>query len=303
MKEKNRLRYNSFHIHLKEKFGCKVYKVSLDAGFTCPNRINDTGCVYCCPSGSGEGAFAKKVSIEEQMQSGIQCYTESYNAEKFMPYFQAFTNTNLPVNKLKKIYDSALVFKDVVGLCIGTRPDCIDESKISLLEEYSKKYYVWLEYGMQSVHDKTLEKINRGHTLSDLIRAVEITKNRGISICLHVILGLPGETYEDMMQTASVVAGLGIDGLKIHLLHVVKGSVLEQWYNDGRVSLMDEETYIKTVCDFLEVIPKTILIQRLTGERRSDFLVAPKWCLEKNKVLYKINQELIRRKSYQGIKA
>ncbi len=302
MKKKNQLRYNSFHIHLKEKFGCKVYKVSLDAGFSCPNRVGGSGCAYCCPCGSGAGAFAKKISIEDQMKSGIQCYTESYNAEKFMPYFQAFTNTNMPVDELKKIYDSVLAFKDVVGLCIGTRPDCVDEEKLSLIEEYAKKYYVWLEYGMQSVHDVTLEKINRGHTFLDLKKAVELSKNRGIFICVHVILGLPGETYEDMMQTADAVSKLGVDGLKIHLLHVVRGSVMEKWYRDGAVSLMDEETYIKTVCDFLEVTPKNILIQRLTGERRKNLLVAPQWCLEKNKVLYRINQELIKRGSYQGIK-
>jgi len=299
-----KLRYNNFSSFLKEKFGCKVYKLPLDAGFSCPNREKGTPCIYCDPCGSGTGASYKNIALENQISQYIERFRNKYKAQKFIAYFQAFTNTYKPIGELKMIYDVPARFDEVIGISIGTRPDCVDEEKIALISSYTEKNYVWMEYGMQSANDKTLLKINRGHTYSDLKRAVDMTKSIGekINICLHVILGLPGETYNDMMRTADEVASLGINGVKIHLLHIVKGSLLEQMYLDGEIDIMDEQTYISTVCDFLEKMPPEMLIQRLTGERHPDILVSPKWCLEKTRVLHEINNELIRRNSYQGKK-
>ncbi|MDX9701681.1 MAG: TIGR01212 family radical SAM protein [Candidatus Auribacterota bacterium] len=296
----NKLRYNNFNLYLKDTFGCKVYKLPIDAGFTCPNRLKGTPCTYCDPSGSGTGASVQKISVRDQIESGIERYRAKYKAEKFIAYFQAFSNTYKPVQDLKELYDIPFEYPDIVGLSIGTRPDCVDKSKLDLIESYAKEKYVWVEYGMQSANDKTLRLIRRGHTFADLKRAVEMTQGRGIRICLHVILGLPGETRADMLHTAQAVAQLKVDGVKIHLLHIVKHSALEQPFLDGNIQIMDQDIYVETVCDFLEIIPSTILVQRLTGERHPDILVAPKWCLNKTHVIDAINAELNRRDSYQG---
>lgn len=295
------MRYNNFNQYLKKRFGCKVYKLPLDAGFTCPNRQQGTPCIYCDPTGSGTGAGARNIPLEEQIASAIGRYRNRYKAGKFIAYFQAFSNTNLPVEQLKPIYDIPLRFADVIGLSIGTRPDCVDESKINLIEQYAHDHYVWIEYGMQSANDATLARIHRGHTVADLERAVAMTTGRGINICLHVILGLPGETRADMMHTADTVARLGVQGVKLHLLHVVKGSPLEALYRQGNLRIMDQDEYVEIVCDFLERIPGDILIQRLTGERHPDILVAPAWCLNKSQVLAAINAELDRRDTRQGV--
>ena len=281
---------------MRKKFGCRVFKVSLDAGFGCPRHAQ---CTYCDEDGSGRGVFKKGISLKEQIEQGMFVFREHYKAEKFIAYFQSYTNTLMSRQRLKELYDFPLQYEDVVGLDIGTRPDCIDEEKIDLIAEYTRSHYVWVEYGLQSSHDRTLERVKRGHTVEQTVKAVEMTKNKGINIGLHVILGLPGETYDDMMTTADFVAQMGIDGIKIHLLHIVKGSELENEYYKGTVRVMDMETYIHTVCDFLERLPKDMLIQRLTGESR-DKLVAPLWCLQKATVIQAINKELIRRGSHQG---
>ena len=300
--DKNEFRYNNFNYFLRDKFGAKVYKISLDAGFTCPNREQGAPCVYCDAAGSGTGASQKGVPVNEQMIIGMDMYRRRYRAEKFIAYFQAYSNTNLPVAELKSIYDQALGFDDVVGLSIGTRPDCVDEEKIKLISEYADDYYVWVEYGLQSAKNETLRRINRGHTFEQLVEAVEMTKNKGINICLHVIIGLPGETYDAIMRTAREVARLGVNGIKIHLLHVIKDTQLEREYLDGKIQVLDMDSYVNMVCDFLEIIPPDVLVQRLTGERPKDILVAPDWCLNKPLVIRSINDELIRRKSRQGIK-
>jgi len=295
-------RYNNFHCFLKDKFFGKVYKISLDAGFSCPNRDEGSPCIYCDAAGAGTGASKAGLSIKDQMTNGMDLYREHYKAKKFIAYFQAYSNTNLPVSQLKSIYDEALGFDEVIGLSIGTRPDCVDQEKIELIEKYTDNYYVWVEYGLQSAKNETLRRINRGHTFEQLVQAVQMTKNRGINICLHVIIGLPGESYEDIMRTADEVAKLGVDGIKIHLLHVVKGTQLEQEYLAGKIQVLDQASYVNMVCDFLERIPPDVLVQRLTGERRRELLVAPDWCLHKPLVIRLINDELIRRNSRQGIK-
>jgi len=299
-----KLRYNNFSSFLKEKFGSKVYKIPIDAGFTCPNREKGTPCAYCDPAGSGTGAYKRDISLENQIAGYINRFKDKYKAQKFIAYFQSFTNTYKPVGELKQIYDSILQFDEIVGISIGTRPDCVDKDKISLISDYAEKYYVWIEYGMQSANDRTLQAINRGHSVNDLKNAVAMTKsiNKNINICLHVILGLPDETHNDMMYTADITASLDVQGIKIHLLHIVKNTVLEKMYAGGLIKVMDERSYVSTVCDFLEKMPPQLLIQRLTGERHPDILVAPKWCLDKSRILNEINEELIRRDSFQGKK-
>ena len=306
-------RYYPLNDFLKEKFGCKVYKVSLDAGFTCPNRDGslasggfDTqatqpkGCIYCDSRGSASPIIDSKLSIREQMKSGIAFGKRRYKAQKFIAYFQAFSNTYAPVEKLKKLYDEALEFEDVVGLSISTRPDCIDNSVLDLIEGYAQNYHVWLEYGIQSIHHRTLQLINRKHGLAEFIDAVLKTKGRSIHICAHVIIGLPGETIDEILETAKVIAALRPDGIKIHSMYIVRDTKLAQMYKNGDYEPLTIEEYVSVTADFLELLPSNMVIQRLTGDCPRDILVAPKWTLDKQKVLAGITEELKCRDSWQG---
>lgn len=296
-------RYNQYSRHLQDIFNCKVYKITLDAGFSCPNRdgsISNRGCIFCDSGGSFSQAHSRALSIEEQLSEGIFQLKKRFKAEKFISYFQAYSNTYAPVEKLKPLYDRAVSHPDVVGLSIGTRPDCVDEEKIELIASYTKDKLVWVEYGLQSVHNKTLDFINRGHSFEDFKRAVEMTQNRGINICAHVIIGLPGETREDILQTARTIADMGIDGVKIHLLCVLKNTELENLYNEGKINLFLMKDYVEVVCDFLELLPPSVSIHRLAGNGLKKLLVAPKWLGEKFKVLNMIDKELERRNSWQG---
>ena len=262
-------RYYDLNTYLKKIFGCRVQKISLDAGLTCPNRdgsISTGGCIYCNSRGSGTNAFKEGLSITEQINKGKTFLRRRYKAKKFIAYFQSFSNTYGPYEKLKELYEEALAIDDIVGLSIGTRPDCIDESILSLLEHYAKNKLVWLEYGLQSIHDKTLEFINRGHDADCFKSALELTKDRGINICAHVILGLPFEDRADMLDTAGAVADMKIDGIKIHLLYVVKGTRMEKLYMENKYKCLKQEEYANLVCDFLELLPPGMVIQRLTGE-------------------------------------
>jgi radical SAM protein (TIGR01212 family) len=217
-------RYNDFNTYLRERFGCRVQKITIDAGFSCPNRdgtLSFDGCIYCDGKGSGTGAARRAESIKEQIQKAKVRLAGRYKAEKFIAYFQAFTNTYAPCDILRKRYDEALVDSDIVGLAIGTRPDCVDAARLNLIQEHTAKHMVWLEYGLQSIHNRTLEKINRGHTFEDFVQAVRMTQDRNILICAHVILGLPGESRKDVLDTATALAGLGINGIKIHSLYIL----------------------------------------------------------------------------------
>lgn len=297
-------RYNQFSAYLKNKYGVKVYKITIDAGFSCPNRdghISTGGCIFCDEGGSFSQAHSNRLSIEEQVMVGAETLANRFKAQKFMSYFQAYSNTYKPVNELEKIYSSALCHKDVVGLSIGTRPDCIDEDKLKLISSYKDDYYTWIEYGLQSVHDKTLKRINRGHDYDTFLRAYEKTKEYGINVCVHVIFGL-WETHEEIMQTAQTLAKLGIDGVKIHMLVALEGTKLAQIYNNGDITFMSEEDYLNTVCDFLEYLPPSTTIHRLAGNGLKKELIAPRWIGKKLDCLNKIDREFIRRDSYQGIK-
>jgi radical SAM protein (TIGR01212 family) len=296
-------RYYDLNTYLRNIFGCRVQKISLDAGLSCPNRdgrITTGGCIYCNQRGSGTGAFKKGLSITEQLTAGKEFLSQRYKAQKFIAYFQSFSNTYGPYERLKSLYEEALAVEDIVGLSIGTRPDCIDESILSLLEGYAKDSLVWIEYGLQSAHDRTLKFINRGHDVNTYKKAVEATKNRGLKICAHVILGLPCEDRGDMCATAKAIAAMGIDGIKIHLLYIVKGTRMEKLYLEGSYRCLEQEEYANLVCDFLELLPPSMVIQRITGDPHPDELVAPEWSLRKNETLSRIKEIFAERDSWQG---
>ena len=295
-------RYNQFSAYLKNKFGVKVYKITLDAGFSSPNRdgtISTGGCIFCDDGGSFSQAHSNLLSIEEQVNIGAQTLKKRFKAEKFMSYFQAFSNTYKPVNELEKIYNSALNHPDIVGISIGTRPDCVDDEKLKLISGYTSDYYTWIEYGLQSIHNKTLQKINRGHDYDCFLRAYEKTKEAGINVCVHVIFGM-WETHDEIMQTAQELARLKVDGVKIHMLCALENTKFAQMYKNGEIDFMSEDEYIQTVCDFIEYLPKETTIHRLAGNGFSKTLIAPKWLNKKFECLNKIDREFINRNSYQG---
>jgi radical SAM protein (TIGR01212 family) len=296
-------RYNDLNSHLRKQFGCRVQKIALDAGFGCPNRdgtLSTEGCIYCNSLGSGSGAFRKGLSISEQIIQAKDALRKRYKAEKFIVYFQAFTNTYAPAEKLKGLYEEALKDPDVVGLSIGTRPDCVEEEILDLLETYAKDRLVWIEYGLQSAHDATLSLINRGHDWRCFVEAVEKTRGRGIRICTHIILGLPGEGRDEMMGTADKISRLGLDGIKIHSLYIVRGTRMEELFREGNYACLNQQGYAELVCDILETLPAEMVIQRLTGDPKPSELVAPAWTAKKSETLKLISEVLERRDSYQG---
>lgn len=296
-------RYNDFNSFLSRKFGCRVRKVSLDAGFSCPNRDGFKGwggCIYCDGRGSGSVSIERSRSIKDQVEMGMSRLKKRYKAQKFIVYFQAFTNTYASVEVLKRLYDEALQFDEIVGLAIGTRPDCVSEPVLHLVESYTNRYQVWLEYGLQSIHEQTLKLINRQHTYADFVEAVDRTKGCGILLCAHVIIGLPGESKAEVMETAKAVASLGLDAIKIHSLYVVEGTPLAKMYRQERFKVLAFDEYVDLVCDFLEYLPPQMIIQRLVGEGLKETLIAPLWTLKRDAVLRAIDGELERRDSYQG---
>lgn len=298
-------RYTDLNSHLKARFGKRVQKLTVDAGFTCPNRDGHTGtggCIFCNENGSGTGAHLLGTPLSEQIRQGRLALFKRYKAKLFLVYFQAYSNTYAPVARLKALYDEALAFDDVVGLAIGTRPDCVDEEKLALLDAYSRDKLIWIEYGLQSAHDTTLAAINRGHDVACFTQAVALTRKIApqVKICAHIILGLPGETREMMLEGARFLANLGVDGVKIHLLYVVKGTAMDRLYQDGAYTCMEEEEYVETVCDFLELLPPEMVIQRLTGDPHRDELRAPLWPLKKGATLRRIQETLEARGTAQG---
>jgi uncharacterized protein len=296
-------RYYDLNSYFKSIFGERVHKIALDAGLSCPNRdgtISKGGCIYCNDRGSGTGANAKGLSITEQIMQNKKFIAKRFKVKKFMGYFQSYSNTYAPFEKLKQIYSEALSMEDIVGITIGTRPDCITEKTLFFLEEYAKEKLIWIEYGLQSAHDKTLKLINRGHDFDCFKKAVSMTKNIGIKICAHVILGLPEEKKEDMLKTAEKLAGLDIDGIKLHLLYVIKGTKLAKIYKKGEYKCLEQEEYIDILCDFLGILPKNIVIQRLTGDPHPHELVAPMWAMQKRETLNLIKKELEIKNIWQG---
>ena len=296
-------RYNDLNSYFRSMFGCRVQKITIDAGFSCPNRdgrISTDGCIFCNTRGSGTGAHTKGQSVTDQILTGKMALSTRYKAKKFIAYFQSFTNTYAPLDRLKSLYEEALSIDEVVGLSIGTRPDCVDEPVLKLLESYAKTHLIWIEYGLQSIHDRSLSLINRGHDFKCFKDAVEATLNRGIKICVHVILGLPQEKRKHLIETAKAISEMGIDGIKIHLLYVIKGTKLEKLYRQGSYKCLKQQQYVELVCDFLERIPQDMVIQRLTGDPHLQELVAPQWSVNKAQTLSMIKETLEKRDSWQG---
>jgi radical SAM protein (TIGR01212 family) len=294
-------RYYDLKSYWRNLFGCNVHKLPIDAGFTCPNRDGHVavgGCLYCDGRGSKLRQRGELPTVAEQIQSGKKFY--KLHASKFIAYFQTFTNTYGPVEKLRMLYDEALAQEDVIGLSIGTRPDCLEPEIIALLKEYAQKYHVWLELGLQSIHDKTLQLINRGHNFQQFLDAVNACAGQGINLCVHIIIGLPGESEEDIIKTAQTLAALPINGIKIHSLLALEGTALGEMYKSESIKLITKEKYVSLVADFLEILPPEMVIQRLTADGYRDIFLAPAWAMNKLDVLNAINKELERRNSYQG---
>ncbi len=296
-------RFYDLNTYFRNRYGDRVHKISVDAGFTCPNRdgmLDTAGCIFCNAKGSGTGNLAKGYSITEQLEASKAPVIKRFKAKQFIAYFQSFTNTYAPFERLKKLYEEALAVSDMIGLAIGTRPDCVSDEVLDLLQSYTDQYLVWLEYGLQSCHDTTLALINRGHDVHSFEKAVMDTAGRGIMIGAHMILGLPGETRKEMLATADYIAGLPIDGVKLHLLYVIKGTALERLYLAGNYRCLERAEYLDLVCDVLERLPENVVIQRLTGDPHKHELVAPMWALEKNENVALIRQRMEERDTWQG---
>lgn len=295
--------YRTFNSYLREYFGERVYRVPIDAGFTCPNRDGVRafgGCTFCDDRGSGAPTINVENSVREQLEAGMRRIGKRYKAKKFLAYFQAFTNTYAPEGVLRSIYDVALEYPDVVGICIGTRPDCLEDNILDLLQELSEKTFVWLEVGVQSVFNETLDKINRGHTAEEFFDAVERAKKRNLKVATHLIFGLPGEDESHMLETVRQMAQTDLDGIKIHQLCIYKGTPMEVDYRLGRLPVLDEDRYVNLVCDSLELLPPEMIIMRLVAEGSQDEIIAPDWAFEKERVMKKMEAELARRNSFQG---
>jgi len=296
-------RYNAFSEELKRIFGCRVQRISVDAGFSCPNRdgfLDTEGCVFCGGNGSGSHGILRNLSVSGQMEDGKEVMRRKYKAERFMAYFQAYSNTYAPVEQLRRLYSESLSVSDVVGLIVATRPDCLSKEIFEYLQELSNQTYLWLELGLQSIHDVSLAFINRRHDHACSAEAILRAKAGGLQVCAHVILGLPGETREDMLATAEEMNRLGVDGIKLHLLHVMKGTRLAEMYGRGEVQVLGRDDYTALVCDFLEHLAPQVLIHRLTGDGGHENLVAPLWSLKKFEILNLIDAELERRGTRQG---
>lgn len=298
---KNNKRYYDLKSYWRNLFGCNVHKLTIDAGFTCPNRdghVATGGCIYCDGRGSKLRQQGALPAVTEQILSGKKYYQPS--ASKFIAYFQTFTNTYAPAEKLRLLYDEALAQDDVVGLSIGTRPDCLGPDVVELLAGYVKKYHIWIELGLQSVHDKTLQLINRGHNFQQFLDSVHALSGRSLNICAHIIIGLPGENDDDVLTTAKTLATLPVNGIKIHSLLALDGTELGDMYKKGSIPMISKEKYVSLAADVLEVLPPEMVVQRLTADGYRDIFLAPAWAGNKLDVLNAINKELERRDSYQG---
>lgn len=297
-------RWRSFSQALREEFGGKVHKVTLDAGFTCPNRdgtLARGGCIYCNNDGFRTPFHFK--SLEEQLTLGMERIRKTQGADRFLAYFQAYTNTyGRSLEELESLYQIALCRKEVVALAIGTRPDTVPEPVLDLLERLARQRPIWIEYGLESAGNETLRRLHRGHTVEQFVDAVQRTQARDcFRICAHLIFGLPWQSKEERQESIRLVGALGIDDIKIHNIHVVRGTVLEKMYQNGEFVPMSLENYVQEVADSLERLPSRMVIQRLTGEAPSEVLVAPDWCRHKQKVVQAIHVELERRGTFQGV--
>jgi uncharacterized protein len=297
------LPYRDLNSYLKERFGERVQKITVDAGLTCPNRdgrLDTRGCLYCNAKGSGTGAWGRGQDLTAQMTAGMARLARRYQAHKFIAYFQSFSNTYAPLKTLERLYESALAFPQVVGLSIGTRPDCLADEVLELLAGYARNRLVWLELGLQSAHDATLRKLNRGHNVACFTAAVGRAAAHGLEVVAHVILGLPQEGPREMAATADYLSSLPLQGVKIHLLYVVRDSALAKLHGAGEYLCLTQDQYVELVVDFIERLPPHLVVHRLTGDPHPAELVAPAWSLNKSEVLADIRKEFAYRGSRQG---
>ncbi len=297
------LRYYAYSFFLRSKFGHRVQRISVDAGFTCPNRdgtVATTGCVFCENRSFSPSRRGARQEVFEQIEEGIGRVKRRYDCDHFMAYFQPATNTHAPAERLRQLYDQALAHPSIVALAIGTRPDCVPDAVLDLLSEIAQRTHLTVEYGMQSMHNRSLDWMNRGHRHSAFVDAVERSRGRGFDIGAHVILGVPGENHEDMMATARELASLRIDSVKIHNLHAVRNTPLADQVQRGEVALMEREEYVRSLADFLELLPPSVVIQRISGEAPPEFLVGPSWCLDKPAIRAALLDTLERRGTWQG---
>ena len=289
------MEYLSFNKYLKDKFGQKVYKISLDGGFTCPNRdgtIDTRGCIFCSKGGSGDFAQSRNLSITEQIESGKKRVEKKIKSGKYIAYFQAFTNTYAPVEILRAKYSEAINHPDIVALSIATRPDCLGDDVIELLDKMNKIKPVFVELGLQTIHSESAKYIRRGYSLEVYNEAVKKLKNIGVNIVVHIILGLPNESEEDMLESVKYVCQSQIDGIKLQLLHIIAGTDLAKDYEKGLFKTLEFDEYVELIAKCVAIIPKNIVIHRLTGDGAKKDLIAPLWSADKKRVLNAINKKI-----------
>lgn len=298
-------RYHTLNYELKKVFGKKVIKLSLDGGFTCPNRdgtVGCRGCIFCGEEGSGEFTSSRALSIEEQIEEQKRLLENKWNTDKYVAYFQNFTNTYSTYEDLKEKYYKALSQEGVVGLAIATRPDCLPDRVLDLLEEINQKTYLWVELGLQTIHDKSSRFIRRGYPLSIYNEAIEKLKDRNIKVVTHLIFGLPHETREDILESVKYVANTNTWGVKFHMLYIQRGTDLYDYYLKYPFPILSKDEYISLVADALEMLPGDMVVHRVTGDGKKELLYEPRWTLDKLRVLSGIDRELKIRDSYQGKK-
>lgn len=289
------MNYTSLNSYLKKRFGCKVYKLAIDGGFTCPNRdgtLDTRGCIFCSKGGSGEFASSRELPIRQQIEQGKRLVEKKIKNGKYIAYFQAFTNTYAPVNELRAKYFQAINHPDIVALSIATRPDCLGDEVLELLDEINKIKPVFVELGLQTIHEKTAEYIRRGYPLSVYDAAVEKLHKIKINVVTHLIIGLPGESKDDILESVKYVCER-TDGIKLQLLHILKGTDLEKEYNECKVKPLDIDEYTDIIKSCVEIIPREVVVHRLTGDGAKKDLIAPLWSADKKNVLNTINKKLM----------
>jgi uncharacterized protein len=297
------LRYYAYNFHLRKQFGRRVQKVSVDAGFTCPNvdgTVAIGGCTFCDNRSFSPSRRLPRQSIAAQIDEGIRRLQRRYDCDRFFAYFQPATNTYAPVERLKNVYAEALAHPKVIGLTIGTRPDCVPDDVLELLADIAARTHLSVEYGMQTMHDRSLEWMNRGHTHGAFVDAIQRSRGRGFEICAHVMLGLPGESRDDMRATARELARLRPDAVKMHNLYAVKRTPLAEQVARGEVALMERDEYVAAVVDFLELLPPGTIVERISGDAPPDYFLGPAWCLDKPAVRAALQAEFLRRDTWQG---
>ena len=288
------MKYTSLNQYLKVRFGTKIYKIALDGGFTCPNRdgtLGTRGCIFCSKGGSGDFAESRKLSIYDQIEQGKRKVANKIKDGKYIAYFQAFTNTYSSVDRLQGLYMQAIEHEDIVALSIGTRPDCLSEEVIELLERLNKIKPIFVELGLQTIHEDTAKYIRRGYELSVYDDAVRRLHKAGLNVVTHLIIGLPNETKNDMLKSVEYVCRV-TDGIKLQLLHILKGTDLEVQYNAGKIKTLTLDEYCDIICDCIKIIPKNVVVHRLTGDGAKKDLIAPLWSADKKNVLNTLNKRI-----------